>query len=1338
MRRLAFVVSVLIFTFPILAAEEKLRIDGIAYTEGEAQEIQIQVWALGEQVADHREWQFEPVATGTASPGKPFSVELGDAHLPVVVELTAKGHVAVGLEVILDEQMLLPVAWLRRGTPLTLRVTRGSKAAVDAVVWGRIVPDRSTFDPWRWKTVTPRSVVPASGSLTAIFPETASWVSVRGLTRELEFGIEETRDVRPGSTIRLALDTIPARVRVFDRRGRPASDVDVIEVSSPAAVAAATDADGNAEIQIPSTGQWVLTALSDNELARAVGSSAPDGEIELQLGDRQEKVISWPEEADPVVLQLTGHSPLVGGTPEIFLGGAARVPVVAAGWIGLRSWGPKTGFADLRIEDPLEPAELEIRAPARIDGRVSAPEGVTVEGLPIFVRLTPDWMLRRNGMSAFRPDISLRRQWLPWAVTGKSGGFSLPDLPPGAYELETRTPGFPAAVSGRVFAKDGAVLEVDLALAAGAPFSLTAVDPEGVSIEGVAVDVFRAPPASAGGRRFMARDSDEPDARGATDFEGQVTLASVPVGPVRLALNRQGYVATTRADIEVPPGGLDYGIVTMTRGVTVRGFTVGPDGEPVPGAEVAMSPGPEDAWFRASTTSDDEGRFSLPDLDPVNEIYLRAQAEGLVPEPPLKVELPPEGEIEVRMAAERVIEGVVLGTEDEVPIGGAEIWASIEAMVGGMNRRVGTGKPVTSGEDGSFRIGGLREGRAELRVTATGRRELEQTVQIPADADPEPVVARLEQGLELRGRVETEAGEPAPGLEVLAMGSSRRLAGGTVLMESSQTRTGQDGSFHFDDLGPGDYRLSATSNNGSSAEASVTAGQDEVVVLRLEAGEAVSGTVTAEDGSPIAGAAVRVFAGGFRGPPPTVESDADGRFRVENVQPGEVTVSVEAEGFVSEREKTEVASGSGAQVQIRLARGGTVVGVVRGLSASELEMTHINSDEGGGTRPAGDGTFELKGVEPGEREIFARTRSSGRTKSVRTTVTLGGANQEVVIDFSGGLTVSGQVLRGGKPVPGMAVSATRTGEYARTGTISDSNGAYRIEGLDSGEYEIAARSRGNEVLAGDHVLLEVDSEIDLRIAGGRLEGRVLEAESGNPVEGATVHVKSIGLPDVSRSVQTDGSGEFVMGDLLDGEFRVSAEARGMSPAQELITISESSPSQVTLKVDPEEATVFVVREPDGSPARNVLFLTHQGRVQGPSAYATCDQDGRCEIGDVPPGVWTVLLRGDGAALLQVSFPAGEVPVQMKPRGQLKVIPPPSDGGAAWRARVTEAASDLIAPSIDWRNPGLGEWLPVAAPGLSLYVPEGLYLVEIYAPDGSTSVREAVVPGGGEAEVVLGE
>ena len=122
MRRLAFVVSVLIFTFPISAAEEKLRIDGIAFTEGGAQEIQIQVWALGEQVADHPEWQTEVVFDWTVSSGKAFAVDLGEAKLPLLLELTVLAHVAVALQVVVPEQLSMPPAWLRMGKSLKISV----------------------------------------------------------------------------------------------------------------------------------------------------------------------------------------------------------------------------------------------------------------------------------------------------------------------------------------------------------------------------------------------------------------------------------------------------------------------------------------------------------------------------------------------------------------------------------------------------------------------------------------------------------------------------------------------------------------------------------------------------------------------------------------------------------------------------------------------------------------------------------------------------------------------------------------------------------------------------------------------------------------------------------------------------------------------------------------------------------------------------------------------------------------------------------------------------------------------------------------------------------------
>ncbi|MFV2072254.1 MAG: hypothetical protein ACC742_06335 [Thermoanaerobaculales bacterium] len=126
------------------AAEETLRIEGIAFTESAAEEIRVQVWALGEQIAEHPEWQFEAVFEGVSAPGKAFSAGLGEARLPVLVELSAEGHGAVSLEVVLDEQRNLPPAWLRTGEAVSMTVSPGESSTEQVVVWGEI-----SADSWR-------------------------------------------------------------------------------------------------------------------------------------------------------------------------------------------------------------------------------------------------------------------------------------------------------------------------------------------------------------------------------------------------------------------------------------------------------------------------------------------------------------------------------------------------------------------------------------------------------------------------------------------------------------------------------------------------------------------------------------------------------------------------------------------------------------------------------------------------------------------------------------------------------------------------------------------------------------------------------------------------------------------------------------------------------------------------------------------------------------------------------------------------------------------------------------------------------------------------------------
>jgi hypothetical protein len=1318
------------------ATGDVLRLEGIAYTEGAVSELRIAVWAQGEQVATHPEWQLEPLQTAAVAPGKTFSLDLPGARLPLVVEVAADGHVAVALEVLMDEQRRLPPAWLRRGEPLTVRVTRGGKAAQDALIWGDLSLLPGTWDPRRWSAVIPRTAVPADGLVATQRPADHAKVALRGITQEGEFGTVVFPGALPASTRTIALDSVPIEVRVVDRRGRPAVGVSLIEASSPALVAAVTNDEGRATIQVPARDQWQILALSDDVMGRIVGHEIPETEIELRLQPRAEIELRWSSELGPLALRLRGLPAALGGTPRRHRSAQASLPLVGGMKGGCSFWGPSVSFGEHEFEDPTEPVVLDARAPVRIDGRVTAPEGVAVSSLPVWVRITPPWMRRDMAWMGPRPG-PLARPWLPWAVTDGRGRFSLTGLPAVELELEVRAQGFPPAMSQRLTGQPGASLETEIMLIAGASVSLQVVDPDHAPLEGAVVEVFKSQPRSAMGRiRFRGMPGSNPETVGATDIEGRISLDAIPVGLVRLRVSRPGSVVRTFDQVQVPAEGLDYGEVVLVPGVTIHGTTVGPDGEPVADAEVALTRTPQAPRFRPTTVSGPDGRFSIADIEPSSEIYLQASADGLVPEAPLKVALPPSEAVVVAMAEERVVAGVVLRAEDDLPVGDAQVIVAVSTAARGRGvSAVPVGRKTTD-DLGAFRIDGLAEGHYELTVSATGRQPARQIVVVPADSDPEPVIIRLDPGLELRGRVETATGEPAIGLTVAAIGASSRITGGGSARERTSTRTSGDGSFAFDDLAPGDYQLEVRSEDGHAADATATAGQPEEVVLRLDAGEVLTGVVLSEDGAPIVAAEVAVFSASRSGPPPVGVTDDSGRFRLKGIRGGTVTVFAMAEGYIRGSEKVEVVAGKGAELELQLKRGATVVGKVSGLAGSDLEQCSLFSDQGGRAKPASDGSFTLTGVEAGEREISAYLQSDGRRRSVRVTVPEEGVSEPVVIDFAAGVTLSGQVLRNGSGVQGMTVSASGVGVRALASTVSEVDGTYRLDGLEPGEYEIAALSRAGESLAGEHVLLETDAELDLMVPSGRLSGWVLEADSDRPIEGATVTVSGSGLPAVARTVVTDASGSFSVDDLPSREYRVAAEATGRAPAQEMVSLQESVPYAVTLRLGVKEATVLVVREPDGSPAQNVIIMSSQNRLTGPSFYVSCAGDGRCQVRDLPAGEWTLLVRGQGAALTRVSVPTGEVPVTLRSRGELIIRSSADETGAAWQVRVSDIASGLVVPMTEWRNPGRSEWVPVPAHGLKLWLPEGGWRVEAYDPEGTLSTREANVDGGGSTSIEL--
>ncbi len=1337
MRRLAFAVSVLIFTVPIFAAEENLRLEGIVYTEGAAKEVQVQVWALGDQVAEHPEWQFEAVFDGIISPGKAFSVDLGQAKLPVLVELAARDHVAVSFQVVLPEQLHMPKAWLRSGERLNIRVNLPGRGNQRLVVWGNFWVDEWGSDGRRWSAVVPHLDVPDGGFLEVYRPVTSRWMSLMGAAESGAFGSVQERLSETKVPIKLKVDSVPLKVRVWDARKRPVSGVGLQVEGSPFEVPIVSDDEGRAEVWVPLKGEWRIIALTADSQGSTGGRGAKNREIDLDLEPREDIDLQWPHAMGTVVIEM--GQPL---RSRAFTSGIASLPKT----LSLRSfefWGPGIAQNTVRIADREGPVSLPVEAPVLLHGRVESTTDTDVGRLPVWVRLRRSPRSPGQGAYAGMRFSRLVRPWLPWAVTDDRGRFAIAGLPPGEYEAEVRAPDLPVARGARLEGEQGAELETVVTLSAGATLALRVVDQDGRPLPGVTVDLFRSTGTDERRRRVylvgygFGRDHGDPELTAISGEDGRTHLTQAPTGSVWLSLRRPGSVNRTTDPIEIPAEGIDIGDLVLEPGVTLTGTTVGPDGEPVGDAEVALDRSPQAVFRRATTTSDQQGRFTIPDLEPTGEVYLQARAEGLVPEAPHKVELPPEGEIEVAMARERILEGLVVDSRSDAPIEGASVSLSLHydrsipgtRTFGRGSRGVGQSKTDASGR---FHFDGLGAGEFEMYVVAEGMRRLQQKVVID-EGDLEPLIIRLEPGLELRGRVEDSDGGPVAGVDITAGPASQNWGRG--FSDTSRTKTGADGRFHFDALGTGTQRIMAHADDGRRAQETAEAGQPDEVILRLSQGGLIQGTVYLPDGSPAAGARVMGHSRSARQSAGD-ESGADGGFELPQVGPGEWTVGAMLEGFASASEEVEVPEGDTVTVDLHFERGATVIGEVRGLSPTELGSCMVQVDSGGSANPASDGTFRVEGVEAGDTQVVAVEMMTRRSRSEAVVVPDSGETAPVVIDFGSGLTASGRVLRGNTGVPGMLVSAQSVAAAGSGETVTGADGEWQIGGLESGEYQIAARSRSGEVLAGDHVLLEADAELDLYLSSGSISGRVIERETDRPIEGATITVTGSTLPPVQRTITSGADGAFRVSDLGDGDYTVLGDARDHMPARKTVSIRDGGAPEITLFLGGDERTVFVVQGADGSPASGIWIQSLAGGVLGPFVTSTCADGGRCEVKDIPRGRWTLLIRGEGMALLVAEVPQAEIPVQLRASGTLKIKAPADDTGAAWQVRLRDSSTGIVVPVYQFENPARTEWVPVSTSGLSLQLPEGGWRIETFAPDGTQGVQQAVVTAGGTTEVTL--
>lgn len=291
------------------------------------------------------------------------------------------------------------------------------------------------------------------------------------------------------------------------------------------------------------------------------------------------------------------------------------------------------------------------------------------------------------------------------------------------------------------------------------------LDPEGHSLAGLEVT-------------WMDGGADVPGV--VTDPAGHFEVRPVP-GARRLAVRSRGF--TTLVHGAARRTG-DERVVVAAPSADFAGRVVGPGGAPVAGADLslrlesrlfaAVGIEPLGLWDEVPgwrTTSDELGRFALPDLAGGPGLWLEVEAKGYGSR---RLELAPEGDPALEIVLEPVgdpsdVRGIVLGP-DARPFEGAQVSLGVRV--------------VRSARDGTFTLeressptfeqdesGVFRPRNGWLTALAPGFLPARVSLgQLPA----EPVVLTLGPApLTIAGRVVGADGHPRPGLVVWACDLAR-------------------------------------------------------------------------------------------------------------------------------------------------------------------------------------------------------------------------------------------------------------------------------------------------------------------------------------------------------------------------------------------------------------------------------------------------------------------------------------------------------------------------------------------------------------------------------------
>lgn len=494
-----------------------------------------------------------------------------------------------------------------------------------------------------------------------------------------------------------------------------------------------------------------------------------------------------------------------------------------------------------------------------------------------------------------------------------------------------------------------------------------------------------------------------------TDKSGRFGLPGIRSGPAQIEVSAPGY-AMERLSRDLVAGAETQLPVFLRGDAIVVGQVVeAATNQPVANADVQI------AGTKLTARTDKDGKFRLMGARSQLSTVTAAAAGFRKFEAEHQLLPGKETEIKLALTGDAIVIGSVLNADDDSPIVGAEVSS------------VGTTLTGLTDNKGQYRLEGVRSGAAQIKFAARGFPEETVKKDLPSAAETSVAIS-LKGTAVLEGQIVNGlTKQPIPNATVVIAGTKQPI------------QTDAEGKFRREKLrgGPIELEVSAAGFTTKKLGVKLELGKETEASLILNGDAILTGTVlNAATDEPIPNAEITIDKTSL-----AIQTDQDGKFRLEGASPGKVVAKIHAAGFDDAQSTVELVSGKAMDIKSSLTGNGTLTGEIltddgKPIEGATIQMagtkSKVQSDK--------DGKFTWQKIRSG---IAKLTVSAPGYEAVQVDkdVAAGEVTKVSATKLSSDLALTGQVINAitDKPVPGARVELLDR----KLSTEADAEGRFR-------------------------------------------------------------------------------------------------------------------------------------------------------------------------------------------------------------------------------------------------------------------------------------------------------